>query len=83
VTGLPWCKMLTAKTRGCNLTAVKTVMPKPVKTPLMERRRLTRRALVALREADSPKTKWKSFDSTAELMADLEGHAKDFKKRAV
>jgi hypothetical protein len=75
--------MLTAKTHGCNLTAVKTLTPKRAKTPPVERRRLTRRALVALREADSPKTKWKSFDSVAELMADLEGHAKDFKKRAV
>ncbi len=59
---------------------VKTLAHKSVKRPPVERYRLTPRAVAALREAEDPKTKWKSFDTAEELMADLESHAKNFKK---
>ena len=59
---------------------MKTLAHKPVKRPSSADYRLTPRAVAVLREAEDPKTKWKSFESVQELMADLNGHAKSFKK---
>lgn len=62
---------------------MKTLTRKLAKRPPAADYRLTPRTIAILREAEDPKTKWKSFDSVEALMAHLTRHEKRHHHKAV